>query len=146
MRMLTPQILADLWKAHRAQQAPTDPDLAAMQKFMILHSDMHEYWERLLTDPDTPLEVDGDNLMLHIAIDAAVERALGEDQPPGLQDLFSTLIQNGFEEGDAFHVIAQAMQHEFLISAEAGKEMDLSGFFRRATDYCRQAMERRGQP
>ncbi len=146
MRMLTPQILADLWKAQRAQQTPTDPDLAAMQKFMILHNDMHEYWDRLLTDVDAPLEVDGENLMLHIAIDAAVERALGENQPPGLQDLFSTLVQNGFEEDDAFHVIAQAMQHEFLISAEEGKEMDLGGFLRRTTDYCRQAMERRGQP
>jgi hypothetical protein len=36
------------------------------------------------------------------------------------------------------------MQHEFLISAEAGKEMDLGGFSRPAVDDCRQAMERRG--
>jgi hypothetical protein len=141
MNNLTPQILADLWRSYHESQAPSDPDLAAFQKFMVLHADMHEYWERLLTDMTTPLEVKGENLLVHIAMDAATERALSEDQPPGLQALFSALVQKGMPEGDAFHVLSQAMQHEFLIAAEADNEMDLAAFFRRAEDYCRQAKE-----
>ncbi len=141
MKALTPEIMAGLWRSYRADEAPADPELAAMQKFMVLHGDMHEIWDRLLADPKTPLEIEGENLLIHIAIDSAVERALAENQPPGLQALFSALVQKGFPEGDAFHVLSQAMQHEFLTGAGAGREMDLGDFFRRAADYCRQAME-----
>ena len=72
MNILTPQILADLWRLYRESQTPSDPDLAA------------------------------------------------------------------------FHVLSQAMQHEFLIAAEAGNELDLAAFYGRAEDYCRQATEQLG--
>jgi hypothetical protein len=48
---------------------------------MILHEDMHEIWDRLVDDPRTSLEIDGENLLLHIAMDAATEKALESKRP-----------------------------------------------------------------
>jgi hypothetical protein len=144
MDTLTPAILADLWKAYREGRAVEGADLAGFQKFMVLHEDFHGTWDRLAADPSTSLEVDGENVLVHIAMDTATERALEENQPPGLQALYGALVQKGLDEGQAFHVLSQAMQHEFLESASAGREMDLGGYFRRAADYCRQAMEQAG--
>src|SRR4051812_43843128 len=104
---LTPALLGDLWKAARLKQVPSDEGLAAFQKFMILHEDMHAVWERLADDPSTSLEIDGENLMLHIAMDAATEKALEQNQPEGLPGVFALLVEGGFDQSRAFHVIAQ---------------------------------------
>lgn len=135
---LTPQTLVRLWTMAKAQETPDDEALAAFQKFMVMHEDMHEYWEQLAADPSTSLEVDGENLMLHIAMDAATMRALELNQPPGLKDLLQAMLTKGFDQGRAFHVLSQAMQHEFLESAEKGQEMNVQGWLRRATDYSGQ--------
>jgi hypothetical protein len=141
LNALTPAVLAELWKAFREDRAPDDPELAAVQKFMVLHGDMHPYWDRLLEDPAAPLVAEGEDLLRHVAIDTATERALERNEPPGLQALFSALVQKGIGEGEAFHVVAQAMEDEFVEEAQAGRTMGPAGFFRRAAEYCRQAME-----
>jgi hypothetical protein len=144
MENLSPAVFADLWRAYRAGRAAEDESLAAFQKFMVMHQDMHEVWDRLAEDPSTPLVVEGENLMLHVAMDVATEGSLSRNEPPGIHALFAGLVKKGFPEGEAFHVISQAMMHEFLIAAERGKEMELPGFFKRAADYCRQAVDQRG--
>ena len=144
MENLTPELFAELWKSYRADQAPEEAELAAMQKFMVLHQDMHPVWDRLVADPSTPLEVDGEDLMLHVAMDVATERSLADNKPPGIHALFAGLVKKGLEEGEAFHVISQAMLHEFLIAAEQGKEMEIPAYFQRAADYCKQALEQHG--
>src|SRR6185295_2558600 len=86
---LTPRLLAELWKDAKSRKAPADEGLAAFQKFMVLHEDMHAVWDRLLEDPTTSLEIDGENLLLHIAMDAATEKALERNEPEGLPGVFS---------------------------------------------------------
>ncbi len=143
-KSLTPALLAKLWVAAKKQEMPGDEGLAAFQKFMILHEDMHAYWDRLVEDPATPLEVEGENLLLHIAMDAATEKALERNEPEGLPGVFALLVQGGFDQSRAFHVIAQAMEHEFLTTASQNQEMTLDGFMNRAQEYARQALEQRG--
>ena len=143
-KSLTPALLAQLWVAAKKQEMPGDEGLAAFQKFMILHEDMHAYWDRLVADPATPLEVEGENLLLHIAMDAATEKALERNEPEGLPGVFALLVQGGFDQSRAFHVIAQAMEHEFLTAASQNQEMTLDGFMNRAQEYARQALEQRG--
>lgn len=140
-KALTPAVLAELWKAAARRETPGDESLAAFQKFMILHEDMHAFWDRLVVDPATPLEVEGENLMLHIAMDAATEKALEKNEPEGLPGVFALLIEGGFDQSRAFHVISQAMEHEFLTAASQDQEMTLDGFMSRAKEYARQAME-----
>ena len=142
-RALTPELLADLWRLAQKQETPPDEGLAAFQKFMILHEDMHAYWERLVEDPKTPLDVDGDNLLLHIAMDAATEKALESNEPAGLPGVFALLVEGGFDQSRAFHVISQAMEHEFLTAASQDQEMTMDGFLNRAKEYSRQALEQR---
>jgi hypothetical protein len=143
-KAITPSLLAELWKAARRREAPGDEELAAFQKFMILHEDMHEMWDRLVDDPATSLEVDGENLLLHIAMDAATEKALESNDPAGLPGVFALLVQGGFDQSRAFHVIAQAMEHEFLTAAAQGQEMTSDGFMSRAKEYAKQALEQAG--
>ena len=143
---LTPALLADLWKAARKREAPGDEELAALQKFMVLHEDMHEIWDRLIDDPTTSLEVDGENLLLHIAMDAATEKALENNDPAGLPGIFALLVQGGFDQSRAFHVIAQAMEHEFLTAASQQQEMTMDGFMSRAKEYAKQALEQSSPP
>jgi hypothetical protein len=143
-KSLTPALLAELWTAAKKQETPGDEGLAAFQKFMILHEDMHAYWDRLVEDPATPIEVDGENLLLHIAMDAATEKALERNEPEGLPGVFALLVEGGFDQGRAFHVIAQAMQHEFLTAASQDQEMTMEGFMGRAKEYARQALEQKG--
>ena len=137
----TPQVMADLWKAARMKEVPSDESLAAFQRFMILHEDMHDYWDRLVENPAASLQVDDENLLLHIAMDAATEKALEKNEPAGLPGLYAMLVSGGFDESRAFHVIAQAMQHEFLTAVSQNQEMTLDGFMARAKEYCRQALE-----
>ena len=144
-KALTPALLAQLWVAAKKQQMPGDEGLAAFQKFMILHEDMHAYWDRLVEDPATSLEVEGENLLLHIAMDAATEKALEKNEPEGLPGVFALLVQGGFDQSRAFHVIAQAMEHEFLTAASQNQEMTLDGFMNRAQEYARQALEQKGE-
>jgi len=145
-KSLTPSLLAELWKAARKREAPGDEELAAFQKFMILHEDMHEIWDRLVDDPRTSLEIDGENLLLHIAMDAATEKALESNDPAGLPGVFALLVQAGFDQSRAFHVIAQAMEHEFLTAAAQEQEMTSDGFMSRAKEYAKQALEQAGPP
>jgi len=140
-KSLTPALLAELWKAARNRQAPSDAELAVLQKFMILHEDMHEIWDRLADDPATSLEVDGENLLVHIAMDAATEKALEANDPAGLPGVFALLVQGGFDQSRAFHVISQAMEHEFLTAAAQDQEMTPDGFMSRAKEYAKQALE-----
>ena len=140
MEELTPAVFAEIWTATKAERALENPDLARFQKFMVLHEDLHPLWDKLVGDPATSLEVEGENMMLHIAMDAATEAALEAGQPEGLRGLFQGLAQAGFDEGRAFHVLSQAMMHEFIIQAEQGKELSLDLFLNRATDYTSQAM------
>jgi hypothetical protein len=136
-KSLTPSVLAELWKAARKREAPGDEELAAFQKFMILHEDMHEIWDRLVDDPRTSLD---------IAMDAATEKALESNDPAGLPGVFALLVQAGFDQSRAFHVIAQAMEHEFLTAAAQEQEMTSDGFMSRAKEYAKQALEQAGPP
>jgi hypothetical protein len=140
---LTSKVLAGLWTQAKAKQTPDDAGLAAFQKFMILHEEMHVHWEKLEKDPEEPLLVDGENLLVHIAMDASTMRALETNEPSGISPLYARLIQNGLEQGMAFHVLSQAMQHEFLASATEGHEMELPKFLARAAEYTKQAIERK---
>lgn len=137
---LTPALLAGLWKDVKRDRIAEDESLAAFQKFMLLHEDMHPIWDRLLDDPQTPLDVEGENLMLHIAMDAATEKSLMKNEPMGIQAVFAALVAGGFDEGRAFHVVQQAMMHEFLTAASQGQEMSMDGFLSRAREYGRQAI------
>jgi hypothetical protein len=138
---LNAALLAEIWRNTRAEKRLDDPDLARFQKFMILHEDMHATWDALAADPSTSLLVEGENLMLHVAMDAATETALETDQPPGLRQAFQMLTARGFDPGRAFHVLSQAMMHEFIVQAEQGKELDPKQFLTRVFDYAKQAME-----
>ena len=143
---LTPALLAGLWKDLKEERPSEDEALAAFQKFMLLHEDMHGLWDRLLDDPSTPVEVNGENVLLHIAMDAACEKALQKNEPAGVQAIFAALIQGGFEASDAFHVVQQAMMHEFLTAASQDQEMSLDGFLTRAREYGKQAVEQGPPP
>jgi len=143
---LTPALLAGLWKDLREERPAEDEALAAFQKFMLLHEDMHEIWDRLVDDPATPVELNGENVILHIAMDAACEKALERNDPAGIQAIFAALVQGGFEAGDAFHVVQQAMMHEFLTAASQNQEMSLEGFLTRAREYGKQAVEQGPPP
>jgi len=138
---LTPALLAGLWKDLKEERPAEDEALAAFQKFMLLHEDMHPIWDRLVDDPATPVELNGENVILHIAMDAACEKALQQNEPAGVQAVFAALVQGGFEPGDAFHVVQQAMLHEFLTAASQNQEMSLDGFLTRAREYGKQAVE-----
>lgn len=137
---LTPALMAELWRDVKQEKVSEEEAFAAFQKFMLLHEDMHPVWDRLLEDPNAPLEVDGENLMLHIAMDAASEKALMKNEPMGIQAVFAALVAGGFDEGRAFHVVQQAMMHEFLTSASQNQEMSMEGFLTRAREYGREAI------
>jgi hypothetical protein len=140
-RALTPELLAELWRDVKAEKPAQDETLAAFQKFMLLHEDMHAVWDRLLLDPATSLELEGENLMLHIAMDAASEKSLMKNEPLGIQAVFAALVAGGFDQGRAFHVVQQAMMHEFLTAASQNQLMTMDGFLDRARAYGKEAIE-----
>jgi len=143
---LTPALLAGLWKDLKEERPAEDESLASFQKFMLLHEDMHSIWDRLVDNPATPLEVEGENVLLHIAMDVACEKSLQKNEPAGIQAVFAALVQGGFEAGDAFHVVQQAMMHEFMTAASQNQEMSLDGYLSRAREYGKQAIEQGPEP
>ena len=145
-RALTPALLAELWRDVKAEKPAEEEDLAAFQKFRLLHEDMHAVWDRLLEDPATSLEVEGENLLLHIAMDAASEKSLMKNEPMGIQAVFAALVAGGFDEGRAFHVVQQAMMHEFLSAASQNQEMSMEGFLSRARAYGKEAIAQDASP
>ena len=140
MQSLTAQVLADLWRAVKESRVPEDPDLAGFQKFMVLHGDMHDVWDRLLEDPETPLRLEGEDLVVHIAMDLSTERALEQNRPEGIRQIYASMVSVGLDQGQAFHVLSQAMMHEFTGAAEQGQPMDLNAFMRRAVLYAGEAL------
>jgi hypothetical protein len=138
MPELTRELFVDLWRMTKAQRQVDDADLRGMQKFMAMHEDMHAYFERIEADPSTPLEVEGENLMLHIAMDAATEKALEADEPLGIRSLMEVMLASNVDPGRAFHVISQAMMHSFVIAASEGREMDQFEFMARVQQYSAQ--------
>jgi hypothetical protein len=139
MPELTRDLFIELWQMTKAQREATDADLARMQKFMAMHEDMHPHFELFEANPQMPLEVEGENLGLHIAMDAATEKALETDEPAGVRALMQALLDTQMDPGQAFHVISQAMQHAFLQCANAGREMDEMVFMAMARQYALQA-------
>jgi len=133
---LNAAVLADLWKHAKAKKTPKEPYLQAVLRFMILHENFHPWWEKLAADPTIPLVVDGENLVVHIAMDAAAENAIQTDRPEGIRDLFEDLQARGMEKERAFHVVSRAMADEFLLAGEAGEQMDLVKFYVRAKAYA----------
>jgi hypothetical protein len=140
MPELTRELFISLWQHGKAGHAPDDAELARMQKFMLMHDDMHEHFERFASDPATSMEVEGENLMLHIAMDAATEKSLEFDQPAGARALMQSLLDAGMDPGKAFHVLSQAMMHTFLIAADQGNETDENEYLARAKTYAQQAL------
>jgi len=140
MPEITRDVFVSLWMQAKAGQSPADADLARMQKFMLMHDDMHEHLDRFAANPSCPMEVDGENLMLHIAMDAATEKTLETDEPAGIRDLMQSLLSAGIEPGRAFHVLSQAMLHAFIIAAGEEREMAVEEYLQRAADYSRQVI------
>lgn len=139
MGELTPDLFISLWRMAKAQQTPDDDDLSRMQKFMIMHEDMHEHFDRFEADPSSPMVVDGENLMLHIAMDAAAERSLELGEPPGIRQVMQGMLDDGVEPDRAFHAVSQAMLHAFVLAAEQGQEFGPDDFLFRAQQYAAQA-------
>ena len=136
MTELNAAVVADLWKKAKANKTPKEPYLQAVLRFMLLHENYHAMWDRLVADPTIPLVVEGENIVLHVAMDAAAENAITTDRPEGIKELFEGLEAGGMEKGRAFHAISRAMMDEYLVAAEAGEPMDLVRFFVRARDYA----------
>ena len=136
MTELNAAVGGDLWKKAKENRTPKDPYLQSVLKFMLLHENYHAMWDKLAADPTIPLVVDGDNVVLHVAMDAAAENAIQTDRPEGIRELFEELQARGVEKGRAFHVISGAMRDEYLIAGEAGEPMDLVRFFVRSKDYA----------
>ena len=140
MPELTREVFVSLWSMTKAGTAPDDADLARMQKYMAMHEDMHAHFEGIAADPAASIDVDGENLVLHIAMDAATEAALERDEPDGIRDFMQSMLDSNVAPGTAFHAISQAMQHEFVLAAGRGEEMDLAQFATRAANYAAQAV------
>lgn len=138
MSEMTSELFLQLWQMAKSQQNHADPELQRMQKFMVMHEDMHPYFEQLEQDPSMSLEVDGENLMLHILMDSATEKSLELDEPMGIRSVMEVLLSSKVDPGVAFHVISQAMTHSFLIAADEGREMDMFEFMSRAQQYSAQ--------
>ena len=136
---MTPQIFASLWTKAKRQETPDDPELARIQKYMVMHDDMHEVFERFEQDQSQPPIKGGENLMLHIIMDSAIEKALEWDQPPGIRKMLQGMLDGALDPTVAFHVLSSAMQHEYLAAAAKGREMDQSDFMIRASQYAKQA-------
>ena len=136
---MTPQIFASLWTSAKKQETPDDPELARIQKYMVMHDDMHELFDAFARDPTRPPVRGGENLMLHIVMDSATEKALEWDQPPGIRKMLQGMLDGALDPAVAFHVLSNAMQHEFLAAAAKGHDMDQSDFMIRASQYARQA-------
>lgn len=140
MNELNAAVLADLWKHAKAKKTPKDPFLQSVLRFMLLHEDLHPWWEKLEADPTIPLVVEGENLIVHIAMDAATEKAIQDDKPEGIRDIFEDLQARGQEKEYAFHVISKAMTDEFLVAGEEGEPMDLVKFYVRAKEYAARSL------
>ena len=136
MTELNAAIVGDLWKKAKESKSPKDPFLQSVLRFMLLHENFHGMWEKLAADPTIPLVVDGENVVLHVAMDAAAENAIQTDRPEGIRELFDDLESRGVEKGRAFHVISKAMLDEYLVAGEGGEPMDLVRFYVRAKDYA----------
>ncbi len=144
MPELTPQTFAALWTMAKRDEVPDDAEHARLQKFMKLHGDMHDAWEAFEQDPAEPPVRDGENLMLHILMDATVEKALEWGQPPGIREMMQGMLDRGVEPTAAFHVLSHAMQHEYLHAAAQGQPMDQDQFMARAERYAREALDEGG--
>jgi Domain of unknown function (DUF1841) len=136
MTELNAAVLADLWKHAKAKKTPKEPFLQSVLRFMLLHEDLHPMWEKLAADPTIPVVVEGENIIVHVAMDAAAENAIQTDRPEGIRDLFENLWAKGMDKDRAFHVISKAMADEFLLAGESGEPMDLVKFYARAKDYA----------
>ena len=136
---MTPQTFASLWTSAKQGKTPDDPELARVQKYMLMHDDMHELFDAFERDPSTPPVRDGENLMLHIVMDSATEKALEWDQPPGIRKMLQGMLDGALDPAVAFHVLSNAMQHEYLDAAAKDREMDQSDFMIRASQYAQQA-------
>ena len=146
MTELNAAVVGDLWKKAKENKTPKEPYLQSVLRFMFLHENFHEMWEKLAADPTLPLVIDGENVVLHVAMDAAAENAIQTDRPEGIKELFESLEQGGMEKGRAFHAISKAMMDEYLVAAEAGEPMDLVRFYARAKDYAVRTAGGQGKP
>ena len=141
MTELNAAVVGDLWKKAKENKTPKEPYLQSVLRFMFLHENFHAMWEKLATDPTIPLVVDGENVVLHVAMDAAAENAIQTDRPEGIRDVFEDLQSRGMEKGRAFHVISAAMRDEYLLAGEAGEPMDQVRIYARAKDYAARSLK-----
>jgi hypothetical protein len=143
MPELTREIFVNAWNDAKAGRQNADEGLARIQKFMMMHQDLHAHFDRIAGDPKEPVEVGGESLMLHLAMDAATEQSLEADDPVGIRQLMQNLLDQKFEAGEAFHVLSQAFTHEFLSAASKKMDLDRQQFLARATAYVEQASKMR---
>jgi len=140
MTELNAAVVGDLWKKAKENKTPKEPFLQSVLRFMLLHENFHAMWEKLAADPTIPLVVDGENVVVHVAMDAAAENAIQTDRPEGIKELFEGLQTRGVEKERAFHVISSAMRDEYLVAGEAGEPMDHVRLYARAKDYAARSL------
>lgn len=140
MPELTREAFVSLWKSAKSGVQSLDPDLALIQRFMLMHDEMHEVFDRCSADANASLEVDGENIMLRIAMDAAVHKSLEIDEPAGTRELMQAMLNAGLGPGRAFNVMSQAMMHAFLAAASQDRQMREHEYLDRARVYAQQAL------
>ena len=140
------KLMAEAWKCHR-EGLPLEGELADLVYCMEHHDEWSEVWDNLSTAQDTGIEIEAEdgsiNPLLHIHLDGIVKRQLGGNDPKEIRFVYNLLDARGFEEFDAYHVIARALVEE-IWGIMAGKhQFDEARYISKARQYANEEIRRR---
>ena len=139
------KFMAEAWKCHR-QGLPLEGELADLVYCMEHHDEWSGVWDNLSTAQDTGVEIQTDdgpvNPLLHIHLDGIVKRQLDAGDPKEIRFVYNLLESRGFEQFDAYHVIARALVEE-IWGIMAGKhQFDEARYISNVQKYAKEEIRR----
>jgi hypothetical protein len=102
-----------VWKQVKEGGMPEDAEKARLGKVLKEHPQYSRYFELAGKNPAKEiLDEQGANPFLHITLEAILENQLSSGEIPEVKLALDSLINNGWEEQEARHVIINAFLEE----------------------------------
>lgn len=123
------QFFLDVWKKTQ-EKTPMTPMEVMAHEWILLHPEYHDLLDRPETamTKEFPVEDGQTNPFLHMSMHLALEEQMSIDQPPGIRNALTLLIQRSATRHDAMHLAMQCLGEMLYNAQKHSKAPDVESY------------------
>ena len=113
--------LHDIWLKAKAAEPFDSDEESRIAKILLEHIEYRHIWERLDEAKDDEVVENGVHTILHVAMHAAIENQMSQDNTPEVQKAIEGLLKRGATRHEAIHAIAYEFNMELYKTLKSSR-------------------------